>query len=317
MPEMTWSGLIKLHSQAAKALGQPSSLNDVQGAARKEWQLIKDGKHGKYVQGKPKKGRKGSPSITRPGHLDYRTHKGSKFYNRLGHWQRYNQEGKIGRPFMRKSRKGRKTKGKKPRKTRKRKQTRRRGLGRGPGQPPRMAIRPAPLERLSKCHTALEDARRLLTEAHNENSRLVATSVQDMNLREEIQTCRDQVIGLEEQVGSLQARAQEASAPTDSFQSNTDQKAAALDLTASLDKDVAGADADEAKGALAKAKDTVKNVASQIADVLTGAKDSVKAEAEGVEAEAEGTLYKDAAALGGGRKSRRRRRRSMRRSMRR
>ena len=44
-------------------------------------------------------GHKGAPSKTRPGHIDYRTHKGDKYYNRDGHRQTFNKDGVEGTPY--------------------------------------------------------------------------------------------------------------------------------------------------------------------------------------------------------------------------
>lgn len=44
-------------------------------------------------------GHKGSKSITRPGKKNFVTHKGSKFYNRDGHYQVENEEGVVGTPY--------------------------------------------------------------------------------------------------------------------------------------------------------------------------------------------------------------------------
>ena len=91
MPEVTWLDVVK--SQLAANPGK--SVKDVVPAARKEWNLIKSGKHPTKTQGKmviKKKGskkkqihpKKGQPSRTRPGHLDFVTHKGDKYYHRKG-----------------------------------------------------------------------------------------------------------------------------------------------------------------------------------------------------------------------------------------
>lgn len=47
----------------------------------------------------PLPGHKGAPSKTRPGHIDYRTHKGDKYYNRDGHRQTFNVDGIEGAPY--------------------------------------------------------------------------------------------------------------------------------------------------------------------------------------------------------------------------
>jgi len=54
-------------------------------------------------------------SKTRPGRLDYVTHKGSKYYNRQGHRQTRNAKGVKGRPYMRRktAKKSKKSKKKK------------------------------------------------------------------------------------------------------------------------------------------------------------------------------------------------------------
>ena len=44
-------------------------------------------------------GHKGAPSITRPGKIDYRTHKGDKFYHRGNKLEDENIEGVKGRPY--------------------------------------------------------------------------------------------------------------------------------------------------------------------------------------------------------------------------
>ena len=93
MPAVTWLDVVK--TQLAANPGK--SVKDVVPEARKEWELIKSGKHptktkGKMVvkrkKGKSKKARrphKGDPSRTRPGHLAFRTHKGDKYFHRDGH----------------------------------------------------------------------------------------------------------------------------------------------------------------------------------------------------------------------------------------
>lgn len=44
--------------------------------------------------------KKGQPSRTRKGRLDFVTHKGDKYYHRKGHRQSKNRKGKKGRPYM-------------------------------------------------------------------------------------------------------------------------------------------------------------------------------------------------------------------------
>ena len=41
----------------------------------------------KHRMGGKKHGKKGSMSKTRPGHKNFMTHKGSKVYNKAGHYQ--------------------------------------------------------------------------------------------------------------------------------------------------------------------------------------------------------------------------------------
>lgn len=55
--------------------------------------------------------KKGCASKTRPGRLDFVTHKGSKYYNRQGHRQTRNAKGVKGRPYMRRksAKKGKKS----------------------------------------------------------------------------------------------------------------------------------------------------------------------------------------------------------------
>jgi len=93
MPAVTWLDVVK--TQLAANPGK--SVKDVVPAARKEWNLIKSGKHptktkGKMVvkrrKGTKKHGvhpHKGQASRTRPGRLDFRTHKGDKYFHQKGH----------------------------------------------------------------------------------------------------------------------------------------------------------------------------------------------------------------------------------------
>ena len=141
--------------------------------------MTQGGKRKKRV----KKGHKGAPSLTRPGHLDFRTHKGNKYYNRRGHRQRFNIDGVFGRPYQHTRKHG------KGHKNRSRKAARgmRRGLGRG-------AASDACTARLAEVMTALGAANARLAQAQSENRRLSAASVQSMNLQGDIQSCRNQVI---------------------------------------------------------------------------------------------------------------------------
>tara|TARA_Y100000996_G_scaffold16302_1_gene12316 strand:+ start:329 stop:862 length:534 start_codon:yes stop_codon:yes gene_type:complete len=118
---LTWAGAVKLMSAEAKKEGKPSSLNDVHPEAKSLWDKVVSGDHPKFFKSttalarkskklkkskkskklkKPKKGHKGAPSITRPGHLDFRTHKGDKYYHRDNHLYDYNEEGVVGTPYM-------------------------------------------------------------------------------------------------------------------------------------------------------------------------------------------------------------------------
>ena len=90
MPAVTWLDVVK--SELAKAPGK--SVKDVVPEARKEWNLIKSGKHPTKTQGKmvikrkkssKKYPKKGMRSKTRRGRLDYETHKGDKFFHRKKH----------------------------------------------------------------------------------------------------------------------------------------------------------------------------------------------------------------------------------------
>ena len=117
---ITWIELINKKISERKAKGLSAGVGDVTGEAKPEWDKIKAGNHDKYVQGKAtrkskkakgkkgKKGRKskkvkpghkGAPSKTRPGHIDFRTHKGDKYYNRDGHRQDKNIKGEKGKPY--------------------------------------------------------------------------------------------------------------------------------------------------------------------------------------------------------------------------
>lgn len=124
---ITWIELIQQHIKAKKGnTNAKVGLKDVLSGAKKDWVSIKNGSHDKYIQGsskgksrkskKSKKsktakntesdddeevlpGHKGAPSKTRPGHIDFRTHKGDKYYNRNNHRQTTNRKGKKGRPY--------------------------------------------------------------------------------------------------------------------------------------------------------------------------------------------------------------------------
>ena len=104
--EITWQSLVK----EMKKPGE--SLKSAMKAAGDEWKKIKAGTHPTYTQGKSspptrkkkkekkiKPGHKGAPSKTRPGKIDYRTHKGDKYYHRDGHLYDENVDGVKGRPY--------------------------------------------------------------------------------------------------------------------------------------------------------------------------------------------------------------------------
>lgn len=244
-----------------------------------------------------KKGHKGAMSITRPGHLDFVTHKGNKYYNRHGHRQRYNIDGVIGRPYQgtKKHRNGRK------KMSRKVARGMRRGLGRG-------VASNACTKRLTDVMKALGDANAQLAQAQSENRRLSAANVQSMNLQGEIQNCRDQVGRLEKQVSELQIQAAAASVidvepvAAPKLPTIDQDKAVSFDVTAAIDEAAANADADKTKGAIEKATDAMKNVASQITNAITSATDTAETDAEAAKADMEAKIE-----TAGGRKSRRRR----------
>ena len=111
MPAVTWLDVVK--SELAKAPGK--SVKDIVPAARKEWNLIKSGKHPTKTQGKMvikrKKGskkypKKGKRSKTRKGRLDYETHKGDKDFHKRKHNVR-----KSRAPYKRRGKSSRKYKG--------------------------------------------------------------------------------------------------------------------------------------------------------------------------------------------------------------
>ena len=121
---ITWIELIQQHIKAKKGNTDAKvGVKDVVDDAKKDWASIKNGTHDKYIQGsakgktrkskkskksktekhdqedEPLPGHKGAPSKTRPGHIDFRTHKGDKYYNRDGHRQTKNRKGKKGKPY--------------------------------------------------------------------------------------------------------------------------------------------------------------------------------------------------------------------------
>lgn len=99
----------------AKKTGSTFEPKQAFSQAAAQWKIVKQGKDPSYTQKssssktrkkltrKHKKilpGHKGAPSKTRPGHVDFRTHKGDKYYNRDGHRQNYNRKGIVGTPFV-------------------------------------------------------------------------------------------------------------------------------------------------------------------------------------------------------------------------
>ena len=56
--EISWIELINVMISQRKSEGKPAGVRDVMGEAKKEWAIIKSGKHDKYVKGKPKNTRK-------------------------------------------------------------------------------------------------------------------------------------------------------------------------------------------------------------------------------------------------------------------
>ena len=56
--EISWIELINVMITERKKAGKPAGVKDVMGDAKKEWAIIKSGKHDTYVKGKPKISRK-------------------------------------------------------------------------------------------------------------------------------------------------------------------------------------------------------------------------------------------------------------------
>ena len=56
--EISWIELINVMIAERKKEGKAAGVRDVMGDAKKEWAIIKSGKHDKYVQGKSKISRK-------------------------------------------------------------------------------------------------------------------------------------------------------------------------------------------------------------------------------------------------------------------
>ena len=116
-----WIEIVNEVIKERKAAGLPAGVRDALDEAKKRYAPFKKAKaEGKKApeEGKPapEKGHKGAPSKTRPGHLDYKTHKGSEHYNRDDHWQDDNQEGVVGKPYGKRKTSKRKTGKRKARK---------------------------------------------------------------------------------------------------------------------------------------------------------------------------------------------------------
>ena len=118
---VTYLELVKINLNKAKAdskkEGSSIEPKQVFSNTAAQWKKVKEGKDPLYTpkssstSSKSKKkntrkrkkilpGHKGAPSKTRPGHIDFRTHKGDKYYNRDGHRQTYNRKGVVGTPFV-------------------------------------------------------------------------------------------------------------------------------------------------------------------------------------------------------------------------
>ena len=112
---VTYIELVKINLDKArsdaKKIGSTFVPKESFSKAATQWKMVKEGKDPLYTQkssSSKKKltrkrilpGHKGAPSKTRPGHIDFRTHKGDKYYNRKGHRQTYNRKGVVGTPFV-------------------------------------------------------------------------------------------------------------------------------------------------------------------------------------------------------------------------
>lgn len=123
--EITYIGLVKVMLDKARKEADVAGTDFDQKSAFKSaaarWKNVKDGSDSEFSPGKaapgtrkrkakksakktkdkeePLPGHKGAPSKTRPGHIDYRTHKGDKYYNRDGHRQTFNEDGIEGEPY--------------------------------------------------------------------------------------------------------------------------------------------------------------------------------------------------------------------------
>jgi len=87
-------------SKIGEALGFGGDKSDqpaaVSGGRRRKRKGRKTKRRSRKGKSHPKKGQR---SKTRKGRLDFRTHKGDKYYNRNGHRQTRNRKGKKGRPY--------------------------------------------------------------------------------------------------------------------------------------------------------------------------------------------------------------------------
>ena len=176
---------------------------------------------------KTRRGHKRAPSVTRPGRLDYVTHKGSKFYDRDGHWEAYNRAGVYGRPYEKRATKERTVRGA-PRATRKCAQRLTGAMG-------QLAKTKAELERIKA-----------------QNRLLVKAEANRIDLESELQMSREQIDGLEDQVADLQAKAAQAKAAQAKAAQAKAAQAKAAQAKAAQAK-AAQAKAAQAKAAQAKA----------------------------------------------------------------
>lgn len=121
--EITYTDLVKVMLSKARdeasSFGRKYEPKQAFSMAASRWKKVKDGLDPEFVQGNksknavPAKGHKGAPSITRPGHKDFRTAKGFKYYHRDGHLEDYNEKGVKGTPYTKKKKKSRKKKSRK------------------------------------------------------------------------------------------------------------------------------------------------------------------------------------------------------------
>jgi len=122
--EISYTDLVKIMLTKARkdasSLGGKYSPKEAFSSAASRWKQVKDGSDPEFSQVNsttkpvsPAPGHKGAPSITRPGHKDFRTAKGFKYYHRDGHLEDYNAKGVKGTPYTKKqTRKSRKKTGK-------------------------------------------------------------------------------------------------------------------------------------------------------------------------------------------------------------